>query len=124
MPTARTRIANGDIHKLKDEAGREDGGARVLDLLDRLFVAVRIRQRLRAGEHRLDATALVGGDALLEEGGVDAELRGQPFDRLMRRARLAPLDLADVFLREPVAREIRLRQARGHAQLPQALAEA
>ena len=35
----------------------------------------RLDERLRAREHRLDAAALVGGDAALEEAGVDAEPR-------------------------------------------------
>jgi hypothetical protein len=83
-----------------------------------------VRERLRAREHRLDAAALVGGDPLLEESGVDAQLRGEPLDRLTRGPGLPALDLADVLLREPLARKVRLRQARGDAQLPDALAEA
>ncbi len=55
---------------------------------------------------------------------VDAEPLGEPGDRVRRRARLAPLDLADVLLREAGAGELRLRQARRDAQRAHALADA
>ena len=64
-------------------------------------------------ERRLGPGALVGGDAALEEERVDAELLGQPLDRLGRRLRLAALDLADVLLREPLAGELALGQPGG-----------
>src|SRR5262249_49412657 len=89
-----------------------------------LGVLVVVRERLCAREHCLDATTLVCRDALLEEAGVDAELGGEPLDRLVRGPGLPALDLADVFLGETVACEVGLRQARGDAQLPDALAEA
>ena len=61
---------------------------------------------------------------LLEEAGVDAELGSEPLDRLARGTGLAALDLADVLLREALAREIGLGQARRHSQLTHALAQA
>ena len=48
---------------------------------------------------------------------------GEPLDRLVRRACLAALDLADVLLREALAGELGLRQAGGDAELAQALAQ-
>ena len=81
-------------------------------------------QRVRTREQGVDAAALIGGDAPLEEAGVDAELDREPLDRLARGPGLAALDLADVLLREAVAREVGLRQAGGHAQLPHALTQA
>src|SRR5437016_10176371 len=81
-------------------------------------------QRVRAREQRVDAPALVCRDATLEEAGIDAELDREPLDGLARGPGLAALDLADVLLRETVAREIGLRQAGGDAQLPHALAQA
>ena len=42
---------------------------------------------------------------------------------LRRGPRLPALDLAHVLLREPVARELRLGQARGDAQLSQRVSE-
>ena len=107
-----------------DRARREQRRLQVVVLLDRLVVALGVRQRLGAGQHRLDAAALVGGDATLEESRVDAQLPGEPLDRLARGPGLPALDLADVLLRETLAGEIGLRQPRGHAQLADALAEA
>ena len=42
---------------------------------------------------------------------IDAEPFGEPGDGRLGRTCLAALDLADVLLREPLARELRLRQA-------------
>ena len=56
------------------EVGRgsdEDGGARIIYLLERLPALVRLRERLGTREHRLDPAALVGRDSVLEEVGVD-----------------------------------------------------
>ena len=100
-----------------------DGRRDLLVLDERLVVAVILGERLRAREHRLDATALVRRDPVREEAGVDAQAGGEPLDRLLGRARLAALDLADVLLREAVAGEIGLRHPRRHAQLAHALAE-
>ena len=80
-------------------------------------------QRLGAGEGAFEAAALVGGDAVREEAGVDAEPSRQPLDRLARRAGLAPLDLRDVLLGEPLAGQLALRQPGGDPQLAQALTE-
>src|SRR4051794_3264780 len=107
-----------------DRARGRNRRATALELADRLVVAVVVRKHLGPGEDGLDAGALVTGDAVREEAWVDAEPRREPLDRLRSRARLAALDLADVLLREAIAGELRLRQARGHAQLAQALAEA
>ena len=93
------------------------------ELVDRVVVVAALRQRLGAGEDRLGPRALVARDAAREERRVDAEPRGEPLDRLARRLRLAALDLRDVLLREPVAREVALRQPRRDAQLAEALAE-
>src|SRR6185436_7380276 len=65
-----------------------------------------------------------GRDAVGEEARVDLEARREPVDRLLRRAGLPALDLRDVLLREAIAGELRLRQARGDAELAQTLAEA
>src|SRR5581483_383633 len=89
----------------------------------RLVETVLLRKRVRLGEDRLGLRAVVGGDAAREEARVDAEAQREPVDRLGRRARLAALDLRDVLLAEPVAREIRLREAGRHPKLAQALAE-
>src|SRR5436309_5374052 len=106
------------------DARREHRGLAVLVLGDRLLVAMRFGQGLRARKQCVDAAALVGGDATLEEAGVGAELAGKPLDRLARGPGLAPLDLTDVLLREAVAREVGLRQSGGDAQLPHELAQA
>jgi hypothetical protein len=74
---------------------------------------VRRAERLRPLELRLDARALLGRHTGREEHRVDAELPGEPGDRRRRRARLPALDLADVLLREPLARELRLGQPGG-----------
>ena len=80
-------------------------------------------QRLRALEQRLDLVADVRRHTVREVLGIDTELLGQPAQRLLRRARLAPLDLADVLLREAVARELCLRQPGRDAEPAHALAE-
>ena len=85
--------------------------ARRRERLGRLVVAMRFGQRLGPGEQRLDPAAQVGRDAAAEEAGVDAEPGREPRDRLVGRARLPALDLADVLLREPVAGELGLGQA-------------
>src|SRR5204863_10118310 len=82
------------------DAGRQNGGLRVFVLRDCLFVLVRLGQRLRPREQRVDAAALVCRDTPLEESGIDAELDGEPLDRLARGPGFAALDLADVLLRE------------------------
>ena len=92
--------------------------------LDGLAVAVRLRERLGAGEQRLDTAALVGRDTTGEKGGIDLEALRQPLDGLGGRARLAALDLADVLLGEAIAGELRLRQPGGHTQQAQPVAEA
>ena len=104
-------------------AGRGHVGADLLELGDGLLVAVCLDERLGAGQRRLDAAALVGRDAVRQITGVDVESAREPGDRLAGRAGLAALDLADVLLREPIARELALGQARGDAQLAQALTE-
>ena len=103
--------------------GRGDFRTDLLELGDGLLVAVRLDERLGARQRRLDAAALVGRDAVRQVAGVDVEAAREPRDRLAGRARLAALDLADVLLREPIARELALCQARGDAQLAHALTE-
>jgi hypothetical protein len=85
---------------------------------------VRLDERLGTSQGRLDAAALVGRDAVGQVAGIDVESAREPRDRLAGRAGLAALDLADVLLRESIARELALRQARGDAQLAQALRDA
>ena len=77
----------------------------------------------RPRDHALDALALARRDPDLEERRVDAELRGQPIDRLGGRPRLAALDLADVLLREARAGEVGLSQPAGDAKLAHPLAQ-
>jgi hypothetical protein len=55
-------------------------------------------------------STLLGSDAGLQIIGVDTELRGQPLERVSRRAGLTALDLADVLLREPPGGQIGLGQ--------------
>src|SRR6266550_2526759 len=119
-PSLARELANLELGHTR----REDGRLAVLVLGDRLCVLMGFGQRVRAREQRVDAPALVCRDATLEEAGIDAELDREPLDRLARGPGLAALDLADVLLREAVAREIGLRQAGGDAQLPHALAQA
>src|SRR5262249_57261712 len=106
------------------DAGREHRGLAAFVFADRLVVLVVLGERVRAREQRVDTTPLVGGDAALEEAGVNAELRRQPLDRLARGPGLAALDLADVLLREALSGELGLRQSCRHAKLPHALAKA
>ena len=84
---------------------------------------MRLGERFGAGQRRLDAAALVGRDAVGQVAGVDVEAAREPRDRLAGRTGLAALDLADVLLREPIAGELALCQARGDAQLAHALTE-
>ena len=93
-------------------------------VLRRLVEAARARQRLGAGERGLDPAALVGRDAVREEGRVDSEPRGQPLDRLSRRAGLPALDLADVLLREALTGQLGLGQPGRHSKLAHALTQA
>ncbi len=94
-----------------------------VDLLRGLGDGIGLEQRLDPREGRLDPAALVGGDAVRQEAGVDAEPRCEPLDGLVGRARLAALDLAHVLLREPLAREVGLRQPRRDAKLAETLAK-
>jgi len=106
-----------------DGACAEDGGQRPCVLLDRLVEAPLFEQRVGASEDRLGLGALVGGDPVLEETGVDPETQAEPLDRLSSRARLPPLDLRDVLLGEAVAGELGLCQTGCDAKLAQAFAE-
>ena len=121
---ARHRLAVQRAHLQLDGAGAEHGRQRLRVLADRVVERVLLEQRVGAREDRLGLRALVGGDAAREEAGVDPEAQREPVDRLGGRARLAALDLRDVLLREPVARDVGLRQAGGDAQLAQALTQA
>ena len=121
---ARPGLAGEGAHLELGRAGRADVAPGRREELGRLGVAVRLGQRLGPGEQRLDPAAEVGRDTAAEERGVDAELRREPRDRLGGGARLAPLDLADVLLRESLARDLGLGQPRREAQRAQPLAEA
>jgi len=107
-----------------DGSGAEHSRQGAAIFSDRLVEPMLLEERVGAGEDRLGLRALVGGDAALQEPGVDPEPESEPLDRLGRRARLAPLDLRDVLLREAIAGEVGLRQTGRHAQLAQALAQA
>src|SRR4029077_1380737 len=120
----RPRLARELANLELGDTRREHRALAVLVLGDRLFVSVGLGQGLCAREHRVASPALVRGTPALEKAGIDPELDGEPLDRLARGPGLTALDLADVLLREPVPREVGLRQAGGHAQLPHALAEA
>jgi len=80
---------------------------------------VRLHERLGARDGRLESAAVGRREPAREQAGVDAEPSGEPLDRVRRRARLAPLDLADVLLREPAARERGLAQTCREPQLAQ-----
>ncbi len=69
------------------------------------------------------ALRLLRGRARLEERLVDAEPFGQPLERSGRRPGPAALDLAHVLLRDPVPRDLGLREAPGDPELPHALAD-
>src|SRR5262249_36825174 len=96
-----------------DRPGRGDLTGRLPEHLDRLRVAPRLREGLRAGDRRLDAVANVRRDARRQERRVDAETLCKPCGCLGIRSRLAALDLADVLLGEAVAGKLRLRQPGG-----------
>ena len=87
-------------------------GLGLLEGLDGLAVARAGQQRLALREQRLGACELRGLDAVREVARVGLEARGEPVDRLLRRARLAALDLTDVLLGEARAGELGLRSER------------
>ena len=118
----RLAVQRAHLQLARARAEHRRQGLRVL--ADRVAERVLLEQRVGARQDRLGLRPLVGGDAAREEPRVDAQPEGEPVDRLGGRARLAALDLRDVLLREPLARDVRLRQAGGDAQLAQALAEA
>jgi hypothetical protein len=82
-----------------------------------------LRERLRARERRLGPCPVLEADAGLEVVRVDAELRGQPLERVGSRARLPALDLADVLLRAPARSEAALGQAGGDPEGADALSD-
>src|SRR5207247_1811333 len=104
--------------------GRKHRRTDPLELLERFLVPPSLEQRIGAGERRLDAATLVGVDAVRQITRVDAEPVGEPADCLGGRLRLAPLDLADVLLREAVAGQLGLGHSTCHPQLPETLPEA
>jgi hypothetical protein len=118
------RLAGKGANQKRSRAGLLDGGSHRAEGLDRLRVLVCGRQRLCSLELRFDLRPLLRRHTGREVRRIDTELVGQPRDRRLRRAGLAALDLADVLLREAIARELCLRQPRGHAEQTDALAEA
>ena len=92
--------------------------------LDGVVVLLRGGQRLGASQSRLELRSIVRRDPGRQQDWIDAEPICQPGDGGLGRTRLAALDLADVLLREARAGQLRLRQARGHAERTEALAEA
>ena len=113
-----------DAHVKISQACGTDAGAQLDELILRFVVAAGLEQRFRPGDGAFEAAAVVGRDAVGEKTRIDPEPNGEPIDRLSRGARLAALDLADVFLREALAGEIALCQPGGNAELAQALAKA
>ena len=120
----RPRLAGEGAHLELGRAGGSDVAAGRREELGRLDVAVRLGQGLGPGQERLDPAAEVGRDPAAEKGRVDTELRREPGDGLGGGARLAPLDLADVLLRESLAGDLGLGQPCRQAQRAQPLAEA
>ena len=70
-------------------AERADLRAHLAERVDRLAVAVRLGERLRLRELRLDTRPHVRRHAVLEVLVVDAEPLGEPRDRVGRRPCLA-----------------------------------
>ena len=95
----------------------------VAEGFDCLWIAPGLEQGLGPCERRVDPTALVSRDTVGKERRIDAETLGEPRDGLGRRACLATLDLAHVFLRETLAGEAGLRHPRSDPQLAQTLSE-
>src|SRR5581483_4003214 len=118
-PARTEECANLDLR----DAGRARRGHERLVLGGRVLVSVRFDQGLGARESSLEPAALVGGDAVREESRITPEPRGEPVDRLRRRAGPPPLDLRDVLLREAVAGELALSQPGGNAKLAKPLPE-
>ena len=94
--------------------GRCDGRSRLIARaskgLQRLVVPTRLVQELRVAHRRLEPLGICPADAVFEEFAVGGQAVGQPFQGLVRRSRLSPLDLAHVFLGEAPAGELRLAQ--------------
>ena len=92
--------------------GRSDLEPRRREDVGCLGVPARLAERLRTREKRFDPAAQVGRDTVPQDGTIDTESRCEPPDGLFRRTGLAPLDLADVLLREALAGDLGLRQPR------------
>ena len=106
------------------QPGREHRRTDPLELLERFVVAPRLEESICARECGIDTSALVGRNTVRQVARVDTQSVGEPLDRLGRGFRLAALDLADVLLRESLARQVRLGHPPCDAQLAQTLAEA
>ena len=120
---ARPGLAGEGANLELCRSGRTDVAAGGGEKLGRLYRAVRLGECLGADEEGLDPAAQVGRDAAPEKRGVDSELRREPRDRLGGRAGLAALDLADVLLREAIARDLGLGQPGSEAQRPEPVAD-
>ena len=90
--------------------GRADVPAGRGEELHRFCVPVRLGQSFGPRELRFDPPAEVGRDTAAEERRIDAELPGEPSDRLGGGSRLATLDLADVLLRKAIPANLGLSQ--------------
>ena len=77
-----------------------------VERLECLLEMLALDRRLGSHDRRLDLGVLVPGLAGLQVRRVDAEPLGDPGQGLRRGPRLAPLDLAYVLLREPVAGQV------------------
>ena len=83
----------------------------------RLVEPLAFDRRFGADHGRLGLRVFVPALPRLEIRDVDPKPLGNPRERFLGRTRLAALDLADVLLREPIARQLRLGQTGGNAQL-------
>src|SRR5205085_9900208 len=117
------RLAGQGAHLELRQPCRQDCRAQVFERLDRLGVPPSLEQRLRTRQSGVDAASLVGRDTVRQKTCVDTEALCEPLDGLARRTCLPTLDLADVLLREAVARKVCLRHRGGDAKLPEPLTE-
>ena len=99
-----------ELLRLRRELQTVEGFQRLVELLS-------LDRGLGAHHRGLDLCVLVPALPGLEVRDVDTKSLRDPGERLLRRARLAPLDLAHVLLREAIAGQLRLRQPCGNAKL-------
>ena len=103
--------------------GRREACLRAAQPVERLGVAVGLDRGLRPGDGRLARRPDRAAALPRELQRVDPEPLGEPLECGRRRPRLAQLDLTDVLLREPLAGQLRLGQARLDPPRTHALAD-